>query len=172
MGAGRRGQQRTAASCKRKPVSVKDVWRVGVQGVQGMPRHAVAQPPSLRLLPATPTAAGPVPHAVGTVSQAAFRVRRVPTLVWQARSRGTDRSGRSAGDAGGAVAAGSPLRVVQRRHLEHLGGGDALQDELRDAVAALDCAGGVGTGRRGKERAGSVLAGCPCVTRHALLPSN
>ena len=56
---------------------------------------------------------------------------------------------RSAGNAGGAVAARSALRVVQAVHLHHLGRGDALQDELGHTVAALDCTPHEGRGSTG-----------------------
>lgn len=68
------------------------------------------------------------------------------------------RLGGSAGHAGGTVTAGAALRVVQGLNFQHLGSGDALQDELRHAVAALDCTqrgaggrwrGGWGVGRGG-----------------------
>lgn len=46
--------------------------------------------------------------------------------------------------AGAAKATGATDTLLELLHLLHLGGDDALEDELRDAVALLDLVVGVG----------------------------
>ena len=66
--------------------------------------------------------------------------RTAGAISCAAAAAGWKAAGASGAHTRAAVTASAALRVVQAVHLYHLGGGDALQDELCNTVAALHCA--------------------------------
>lgn len=78
-------------------------------------------------------------HCAGLASLNSCRLQCSIHSLSQQATRSRSRRCASAGDAGGAVAARPSLGALQACHLHHRRRGNALQDELRHAVATLHC---------------------------------